>query len=295
MRVHCLSECGANELANHWTRKCSVSASARRRLTERAKSRHRSHHASRFAALVRNAVHRIWRGYSDGLALAWTQRRRRVGNENLRPLATRAQHRPSAAGDFHANRDKASRCHSVSRESIDGIVESRTLGNFTPVLAGRGGRFGVIALLCDPLGQPKKFLEKRDDQQRKAGFRNLAGRRLNAQLAIRQHLSSKSAIKFVTIWLASLRDDPAKVGTNYGGIATAFLRVRSMSNGRKKSLVELLLDMYQNDSSLHEFIIEWDKRIRDYTFACIEGQQFPLQIRGCVIGDDLLVFLPMNT
>ena len=65
-------------------------------------SRRRSHHASRFAASVRNAVHRKRRGHSDRFALAWTQRRWRAGNENLRPLATRTQHRASAAR--HASR-----------------------------------------------------------------------------------------------------------------------------------------------------------------------------------------------
>ncbi len=41
--------------------------------------------------------------------LAWTQRRRRVGNENLRPFAARAQHCTSAARDLRACRDKAGR------------------------------------------------------------------------------------------------------------------------------------------------------------------------------------------
>ena len=37
--------------------------------------------------IVCNAVHRKGRGYSNHLPLAWTQGRRRVGNENLRSLA----------------------------------------------------------------------------------------------------------------------------------------------------------------------------------------------------------------
>ena len=81
-------------------------------------SRHRSHHASRFAAFVRNAVHRIRRGHSDCFTLAWTQRRRRAGNENLRPLAPRAQHCASAARDLRAGRDKAGRRDPISGNRI---------------------------------------------------------------------------------------------------------------------------------------------------------------------------------
>jgi Site-specific recombinase XerC len=49
-----------------------------------------SHHASRPTAFVCNTVHRIGRGYSDSVPLARAQRRRSLGNENLRPSEPRA-------------------------------------------------------------------------------------------------------------------------------------------------------------------------------------------------------------
>ena len=73
-----------------------------------------SHHASRFAAFVCNALHRKWRGYSDRFALAWTQRRRRVGNENLWASAARAQHCASSARELCAGRNGAGRRDCIS-------------------------------------------------------------------------------------------------------------------------------------------------------------------------------------
>ena len=78
------------------------------------KGRSRSHHTSRLAASVRNALHRKRRGHSDCFPLAWTQGRRRAGNENLRPLATRAQHRAGAARHLRTSPDKAGRRDRVS-------------------------------------------------------------------------------------------------------------------------------------------------------------------------------------
>ena len=54
-------------------------------------------------------MHRIGRGHSNRFTLAWTQRRRRTGNENVRPLAPRAQHCTSSARELRASRDKAGR------------------------------------------------------------------------------------------------------------------------------------------------------------------------------------------
>jgi hypothetical protein len=82
------------------------------------KSRGRSHHPSRLAAFVRNAVHRIGRGHPDCQPMAWTQRRRRARNENLWSFAARAQHRASTARHLHTYIDKEGRCHSVSGDKI---------------------------------------------------------------------------------------------------------------------------------------------------------------------------------
>jgi len=54
------------------------------------KSWHRSHHPSRLATPVRDALYRKRRWCSYRFTLAWTQRRWRAGNENLRPPAARA-------------------------------------------------------------------------------------------------------------------------------------------------------------------------------------------------------------
>src|SRR5438874_577595 len=88
---------------------------ARPRLQE---SRHGADYAPRFAAFVRDALHRIWRGYSDSFTLARTQRRRRLGHEDLWPLATRAQHRTSAAREFCASRSKADRRDCISGNGL---------------------------------------------------------------------------------------------------------------------------------------------------------------------------------
>ena len=102
------------------------------------------------------------RGYSDCFALARTQRRRRAGNENLRPSAPRAQHRASAARELCAGRDKAGRrdrisCHGIA---VRCRIEKKTVA--AQAQAGRGDRpMPRTRIKRDPLGCRKIFEQKR--------------------------------------------------------------------------------------------------------------------------------------
>ena len=87
----------------------------------------RSHHSSRFETPVCNAVYRIGRGYSDRFAVARTQGWRSIGNENVRALATRAQHRSSTARYVRAYRDKPSGRNCISRDGVIAAAKRRLI------------------------------------------------------------------------------------------------------------------------------------------------------------------------
>ena len=115
-----------------------------------------THHDLRH--LVRHTVHRIRRGHSDGLALAWTQRRRCAGNENLRPFAARAQHCTSAARDVRTDVNKAGDVIAFPAHRIDDPmpIEKKTRGSSGPARAG-GCPMPRTRINRDPLGCRKIF------------------------------------------------------------------------------------------------------------------------------------------
>ena len=138
-----------------------------RRMPEGARSRLQkgrrgSHHASRLAAFVCDALHRKRRGYSDCFPLARTQRRRCAGNENLRAFAARAQHCASAARELRAGSDKAGRCDSISCHGIAvrSVNRERRLWQLRPKRRG-GCPMPRTRIEPDPLGCRKISEQKR--------------------------------------------------------------------------------------------------------------------------------------
>src|ERR1700757_3354737 len=108
-------QCATNVVMDRWTRKCSAWQNARRHLIARAEKSARI--ASRITIcgtyLQRGALNR--RGYSDRFALAWTQRRWCISNEDIRPFTARALYRAGPARFVHTGRDEAG-----GRDSIPG-------------------------------------------------------------------------------------------------------------------------------------------------------------------------------
>src|SRR5947207_3911113 len=70
--------------------------------------------------------------------MARPQRRRRLGNEDLRASAAPAQPPTGTTRDLHRPRDEAGRCHSVSSKSIDTTTPKQE-----PARPG-GGAFGYL-------------------------------------------------------------------------------------------------------------------------------------------------------
>jgi hypothetical protein len=76
---------------------------------------------------------------------------------------------------------------------------------------------------------------------------------------------------------------------NYGLIAKELLRLRSIANGQKTcSLVSLLRNNYETDSLLRSFLKTWDRHIYAYISARIYSDDYPLEVRGCVLDEDLM-------
>src|SRR5262249_47421197 len=114
------------------------------------KRRNESYHASRFTAFVRDAVHRDRRGYSNGFALARAQKRRCIGNENLRTTAPRAQHYANPTPHVCTHNVEPASCDPVSGKNLDEPAIFITAGR-------RGAAATISRCAANSLGADKIF------------------------------------------------------------------------------------------------------------------------------------------
>src|SRR5436190_13719078 len=117
----------------------------------------------------------------------------------------------------------------------------------------------------------------------KAKVKQITRRRVGNQAAYEQCVSEE------------LCDDLArKFGRrdDYSSIAAEFVHLRSVTDREERcSLVMLLLDKYETDDLLREFLGRWDKHIYNYIFASIHGEDYLLQACGCVLDAGLMRLL----